>query len=262
MESFVARHVVVQLMHDGDLEGDDSESESTDMPKTKTGLLCMNRRETWTVAIYVMALIPAIIFDDLGPVLSITGALGGSCIAYFGPGMVYLGVNGESFLLFASELLNKWPRKVRNNSTDEDKNAIELPVAGDSNQVISRNGNLPADFSDVPIEGSKRTMVSALPEGGRPLWWYLGLFPFWCSIASHGSQNMRENLSSNDGYMAHGSPTSSEELARTEDEALLAPSGKDFCIAIFFIVFGVVAAAAGLGTNIYVQINNIFYTPA
>ena len=108
MESFVARHVVVQLMHDGDLEGDDSESESTDMPKTKTGLLCMNRRETWTVAIYVMALIPAIIFDDLGPVLSITGALGGSCIAYFGPGMVYLGVNGESFLLFASELLNKW----------------------------------------------------------------------------------------------------------------------------------------------------------
>eukprot|EP00978_Attheya_sp_CCMP212_P036744 scaffold168886_cov50-Attheya_sp.AAC.2 len=209
MESFVARHVVVQLMHDGDLDGDDSESESTDMPKTKTG------------------------------------SLGGSCIAYFGPGMVYMGVNGESFLLFASELLTKWQRKVRNDSAEEDKNAIELPVAGDSNQVISSNVNLPADFSDVPIEGSKRTMVSALPEGGRPLWWYLGLFPLWCSIASHGRQNMRENLSSNDGYQAHVSPSSNEESEMTEEEVLLVPS-----------------AAAGLGTNIYVQINNIFYTPA
>jgi hypothetical protein len=35
----------------------------------------------------------------------------------------------------------------------------------------------------------------------------------------------------------------------------------DFCVAIFFIVFGAVAVVAGILSNIYVQVNGIFFSP-
>ncbi|EED86198.1 amino acid/polyamine transporter, partial [Thalassiosira pseudonana CCMP1335] len=94
MESFVARHVLIMLIHNGDMD-----ARGGFTLENERGLLCMNRRQTWTVTVYLMTLIPALIFSDIGPVLSLTGAVGGSCISYIGPGLVYLGVNGEAFLV-------------------------------------------------------------------------------------------------------------------------------------------------------------------
>eukprot|EP01082_Thalassiosira_pseudonana_P014163 g12727.t1 g12727 contig67:2840-3250(+) len=49
---------------------------------------CTNHRRRGLCDLYtLMTLIPALIFSDIGPVLSLTGAVGGSCISYIGPGV-------------------------------------------------------------------------------------------------------------------------------------------------------------------------------
>ena len=94
MELFVARHVCVVLFFKGRRahEGDDH------------SVLARNdRRVRVTVALYMITLIPATVFDDLGSVFSVTGSLGGSVLSYIGPGLTYLGVHGSEFLELASK---------------------------------------------------------------------------------------------------------------------------------------------------------------
>ena len=88
MESFVGRHVIYQLFSYDD-------SNAGDADEANVGV-----RYKVTVLLYLATLLPALVFDDLGPVLSITGSLGGSCIAYIAPGMVYLGVYGDEFIAY------------------------------------------------------------------------------------------------------------------------------------------------------------------
>ncbi len=83
MECFVARHVAVQLVHDGDMDGRDDPNHSGDEGEEAGGFGFLNRRQMWTVVIYLLTLVPALFVDDLGPVLSITGSLGGGCIGEF-----------------------------------------------------------------------------------------------------------------------------------------------------------------------------------
>ncbi len=83
MESFVARHVLIQLLFDGDMDGRDDPNHSGVDGEEAGGVGVCNRRQTWTIVIYLMTLVPALIVDDLGPVLSITGSLGGGCIGKF-----------------------------------------------------------------------------------------------------------------------------------------------------------------------------------
>ena len=75
MESFVARHVCVVILFEGRKahEGDDS-----------SVLNRRDRRITLTVVLYLSALIPAALWEQLGDVLAITGAIGGSCLSYIG----------------------------------------------------------------------------------------------------------------------------------------------------------------------------------
>ncbi len=82
MESFVCRHVAIQLVHDGDMDGRDDPI-SEDEVKEAAGFLCWNRRQTWTIAIYLLTLLPALLVDDLGNVLSLNGCLGGCSIGEF-----------------------------------------------------------------------------------------------------------------------------------------------------------------------------------
>ena len=84
MEAFVARHVLVQLFWKGDLDGyifettiDPETGEETVIQRKSTICYnCFNRRHQVTLLIYFMTLAPALVVDDLGPVLSITGAIG------------------------------------------------------------------------------------------------------------------------------------------------------------------------------------------
>lgn len=234
MESFVARHVLVQLIHGGDIDGRDDPSHSGAEGEEAGGILCMNRRQTWSFAIYLLTLFPALFVDDLGPVLSITGSLGGGCIAYFGPGLVYLGVNGDAFLSFAYGLLG------RSVSWDESRlTAADLPIEGDATNMI-----LPSADS-----------MAMLDDMCKPFWWYLLGFPLWTKIATIGMYNMRSKVDNASATIPGGASTSTvlSSSSLVFDENVMLPSNRDFFISIFFMCFGVISAIAGVASNIYVQ---------
>jgi len=223
MECFVARHVMVQLVHAGDLDATDDPSHSGEDGEEAGGFGPLNRRQSWTLGIYLMTLLPALVVDDLGPVLSFTGSLGGGCIAYMGPGLVYLGVNGDAFLSFVAGLL-KQPE------SGGVVTASDLPLAGDANKFMTSE---PAELDSIP----------------KPVWWYLLGFPVWTKIAHVGRTNMMKKV--DDANSAY-------ETA-AYDENTMVPNGREFFIAIFFICFGVLSAIAGVASNMYVQLNRDDY---
>ncbi len=89
MASYVARHALVVLLFSGRQahEGDDH-----------MVLARRDRRIVLTVFLYISALLPAFFWESLGKVLAVTGAIGGSCLSYLGPGVAFLGIHGEEFL--------------------------------------------------------------------------------------------------------------------------------------------------------------------
>jgi Transmembrane amino acid transporter protein len=227
MESFVARHVIAKMFFNGDSEGEITDEDGNKVPMAKT-FGCIGRRVKIVVLLYIATLIPALIVNDLGPVLSITGSLGGSCVAYIGPGLIYLGVHGEDFIEYTNVLLGK-PPKTHTDPT------IELPVAGDADATI--------DQMQPPYE----------PES-KPFWWWLGLFPIWRAIASAGAVGMRQNLA----QLEEESPGVTTVPPTGE---IIGPVTRDYYTAMFFIVFGAVAVLVGLISNIYVQLEETFFSP-
>jgi hypothetical protein len=151
-------------------------------------------------------------------VLSITGALGGSCLCYIAPGVVYLGVNGDAFLEHLRELCGG-SKSSRGGSGE-----IELPVAGEANAMMATSTG------------------GDLDQQSKPWWWYLMVMPLWVRLASSGGSGMRQKLEA----------TSSNFNANVDDDTeTIGPCPRDYWISIFFIVFGVVAAIAGVGSNVY-----------
>ena len=80
MESFVARHVLVQLIHGGDIDGTDDPNHSGADGEEAGGICCINRRQTSTLVIFMLTLLPTLFLDDLGPILSLNGCIGGCFI--------------------------------------------------------------------------------------------------------------------------------------------------------------------------------------
>eukprot|EP00581_Thalassiosira_minuscula_P017170 CAMPEP_0183723222 /NCGR_PEP_ID=MMETSP0737-20130205/14878_1 /TAXON_ID=385413 /ORGANISM="Thalassiosira miniscula, Strain CCMP1093" /LENGTH=620 /DNA_ID=CAMNT_0025953479 /DNA_START=118 /DNA_END=1980 /DNA_ORIENTATION=+ len=262
MESFVARHVLIMLIHNGDMDArggftpenesrveeeelaDDDDATVHTVGTTGTiieggGVLCMNRRQTWTVLVYLITLLPSLIVNDIGPVLSLTGAVGGSCISYIGPGLVYLGVNGEEFLNKVGGWLDSW-RRARglpyDNNNDAGVSEGDLPVEGNASLEIAQDAG---KFS-----------YESIKSGRKPLLYYLGLFPIWTSIANSGANHMSKKIEVATAASGGGAADESKEVFPP-------PSKWDFAICFFFILFGVVSAVAGVGSNIYVQMNNL-----
>lgn len=238
MECFVARHVMIKLLYGGDLDGPIDENGN---PRKE--VYCMHRRFAVTMGIYIATLIPALIVDDLGPVLSITGSLGGSMLSYMAPGMVYLGVNGDHFMEWTNNVLNTH-RSRKAKKTETGNTNMELPVDGDANQQMQSES--PSSYSD----------------GSKPWWWFPTLMPIWCALAMTGRRAMQEKLAAegNDAEI-----TEFDNGSHVEGEAdggdVVHPTTRDYLVSIFFIVFGTIGMVAGLGSNLYVQINNIFFSP-
>jgi len=231
MEAFVARHVFVKLMYNGNMDGEVVPETGAFRPE----FLCFSRRYFLTLGIYALTLIPALLLDDLGPVLSITGSLGASCLSYIAPGMVFFGVNGDVFLSYIGKLLAK------HRGTESTTGDIELPVAGDANTTM---------------QPSQPVFVQ---EGSKPWWWFPCLMPIWVGLASSGQATMKEMLENEQG-MFQNSDSAKDEYG--DEIETVEPRIRDFWIAAFLIVFGVVAAVAGIGSNIYVQVNDIFFSPS
>eukprot|EP00980_Cylindrotheca_fusiformis_P029536 scaffold23499_cov109-Cylindrotheca_fusiformis.AAC.13 len=218
MEAFVARHVLMQLLYKGDMDGD------SDQESSILGFF-FNRRVKWTWFLYLTTLVPALIVEDLGPVLSITGAVGGCSLAYIAPGLAYLGVNGEMFLQQMSAVLSK---------DHFDSGAISSSSPTTSDSAYASMDHVPSN--DYAFNGYK------------PWWWYPTLMPLWIWIATSGSEGMQQRLSS---LKAENGSFDSQDFPETET---ILPTNGDFRLSIFFIVFGATSLVAGLVSNFFVQI--------
>lgn len=229
MEAFVARHVLIKLLFNGDMDGHTTDPNTGEVVKAPKVFFFFKRRHLWTFVIYLATLVPALLVDDLGPVLSFTGAIGGCSLAYIAPGLAYLGVHGEDVLAWLGEWLHSKNRTSGSTSGD-------LPVEGNAG-------------TDMQVEEAPST-----PEGPKPWWWNLMLMPIWVMIAKKGSSGMNERLT--ELGLSHG-PLSPSEGQEGGDEVVTF-SKRDACYSIFFIVFGGIALVAGILSNVYAQVNDIF----
>ena len=306
MESFVARHVLVQLLWDGDLDGyiptEETPAAEPDgvvaavKPPKRKACFCLTRRHQATLAIYIATLVPALVVDDLGPVLSITGSIGGCCLAYIGPGLAYLGVFGKEFLERLARLLES--RNSPATTTTATTAAAELPVAGDAGArmddgVAAASGTGTAFDPRVLFLGNGGGNGGTHPRTTKPWWWYPLGMPLWIRIAAAGWTGMEDSLAAHDadagtfqmrprmsvdegdepeprdggGAGAGGAAGAAATAATTPPEpqhetnettvVVVAETVWDFGVAIFFVVFGAVALVAGLASNIYVQVHGI-----
>jgi len=162
LSSYVARHVLIVLFFSGKTahSGDDH-----------SVLARMDRRIALTFVLYICALVPALICNDLGTVLALTGAVAGSCLSYLGPGIAYLGVHGKLFLRIVEQ---SW-------SVDKKRRALMWQYP----REISKNPNVnTSNISEFEINETG-LFLSLL----RMITWYILLMPLWCCCASKGGAN-------------------------------------------------------------------------
>ena len=287
MEAFVARHVLVQMLWNGDVDGyivdndtivhpETGEETTTQRKKSKCCFGILNRRQQVTLLIYVLTLLPALIVDDLGPVLSITGAIGGCSLAYIGPGLAYLGVHGDDFLQRLANLIlamntNTNTNTSNNNNGNKSTTEVELPIDGDATAQIQ----IDSKTVDPRMVFSSNDYIKGYR---KPWWWYPLAMPFWISIALRGSNGMNERLTALEAESYHpSSPQNSVDAGSAveppqqqqqqqpqtiNDDNVVEPCIVDYGFAMFFIAFGAISLVAGVASNVYVQLNGIFNIPA
>jgi sodium-coupled neutral amino acid transporter 11 len=297
LASFVARHVCVVLLFEGRRahEGDDASI-----------LNRTDRRVILTIALYIMAMLPAVFFQDFGTVLALAGVIGGSCLAYIGPGVLFLGVHGGQFMKLVNE---SWfyPKK-----DIESMSAIRIPttVAVETTPLVHSQAHADQIIQRQEKEKNQQKVESRTPLGIlKTILFYLTNFPIWCKIASLGKRNLTRHVHElvsksphpirigdvqyavvqilEDGKVdadpeesdvvfppdylrQHSAPVLgksrvafNEEVETTlisrlprkrvimneslePDPQEQPPGWSDFCVAIFFITFGIVALFAGL----------------
>jgi len=244
MECVVARHVLFAILF-----GDDADLEMD-------GPCCCIWRYFITFIIYVMTLVPALLFVDIGPVLALTGAIGASCLAYITPGILYLGVFGDEFLAYSSEL-----------------------ISDDKNIIVDDQGIINLEKLKIPLEGEKNCMIK-LNRATKPWWWYPLLFPIWCRIAQVGRAGLCKKIPKltfetiekqqqpkkdpidrvvgcyaqetlcNAGFYEifpkHNSDNNDTNSNIHQQKDIIQASKREFGIAIFYIIFGCVAMIGGL----------------
>ena len=314
LESFVARHVCVVLLFEGRAahEGDDAHILSR-----------RDRRVGLTAALYVLAVLPAAVFTDLGPVLALSGAIGGSCLSYIGPGAVFLGVHGERFLaLVRDSWLGKeyecsTPRGVASSTS---RNNIVIAVSPNESTRQNPEENTPLLSTGIDTR-SQTVMLAAgttLENVARSTLWILTAMPLWTRIAKIGmgclkqhvhdlalksphpirigrveyeravvtthqgetvgsriqnidvqnettqsqsadvitysmsSENFKKLIGPKNAMDSMDLPPQQVNEEMDEDPQKDPPSWQDFCIAIGYILLGIVALIAGIG-SIYLQ---------
>jgi Transmembrane amino acid transporter protein len=168
MESFVARHVCVVMFFAGKAahEGDDT-----------SVLNRRDRRIALTIVLYLSAVIPASIFSNLGTVLASTGAVGGSCLAYIGPGAIYLGIHGGRFLELSRNFFGRPVPLAVNVEVGDGEEVAPLYVKKPTSDATAASTEYPHDEEE---EDSK------LVQFMKTILWYVWLMPIWCWIASVG----------------------------------------------------------------------------
>lgn len=206
LASFVSRHVMVVLLFEGTRahEGDDTSI-----------LNRLDRRISLTIVLYLLAMLPATFFQDMGIVLSLAGTIGGSSLAYIGPGMLYLGVHGGRFMELVNDswlVLSRRQRRtaeaeennkngslnVSRRSTGSGKGATEpgLPVETtpllatqeEVDEMVTRNES---DAANLKFLQRQQAMIFRFVQ---TVVWYVTGFPLWCQIALYGKSGLTKHV--------------------------------------------------------------------
>lgn len=181
MELFVARHVCVVLFFKG-RRAHDGDAHSV--------LARKDRRVAVTVFLYLISILPAMIFDDLGSVFSVTGSLGGASLSYIGPGITYLAVHGSDFLELASRRWSYVPTKLPCDANM----SIKTTPTSISTLSTSRLALHPNNVEKVTHEDeAKRTQKNIFVRCIDCILWYILLMPVWCRVALIGQKMMKKH---------------------------------------------------------------------
>ena len=180
LESFVARHVCVVLLFAGRTahEGDDS-----------SVLNRRDRRVGLTVILYILAVTPALVFEDLGPVLAITGAVGGSCLSYIGPGIVFMGIHGGTFLKLVQ---NSWIGSVMSSTNDMDSGDFDRPTHAVETTPLVRDENEASNLAQPRSHSQENENIIVVLI--KHLLWYILLMPLWVRIAEAGKRGLTQHI--------------------------------------------------------------------
>jgi sodium-coupled neutral amino acid transporter 11 len=163
VDSFVLRHICVVFFFRG-RKAQEGDAESV--------LERWDRRVGTTVAIYIITLVPALLTKNVGNVLAISGTIGASCLAYIGPGLIYMAVYGEEFLVLVDET---WGVRgggggVSSSTTTADADSLE-------------SSSLLANIASPKPETMCEKFI-------KDVLWYILLMPLWCIIADRGQKRL------------------------------------------------------------------------
>lgn len=180
VESFVARHACVVLLFTGRMahEGDDAHI-----------LARRDRRIGLTTALYILAVVPAALATDLGPILALTGAVGGSCLSYIGPGIIYLGVHGERFL----ELARKAFGNVSEISNQTEQGLEEGTIASETTPLVGEILRQPDNSTQLNPNGIENDDIVVCGVWNHFVWFVIGM-PIWCFVARIGKSYLHEHV--------------------------------------------------------------------
>jgi sodium-coupled neutral amino acid transporter 11 len=185
MELFVARHVCVVMFFKGRRarEGD-----------LHSVLARKDRRISVTLFLYIISLVPALLFDDLGSVFSVTGSLGGAALSYIAPGICYIAVHGTEFLELASQRWSYVPTKL---SSDSNFSIKSTPTSMSTTMSpTSRRALHPDDIekgTNSNLDSVERPRKNICARCFDCFLWYILLMPIWCKVALFGKKMMTKH---------------------------------------------------------------------
>lgn len=186
LESFVARHVLVVLLFEGRAAHDGDDAHILSRRDRRVGL---------TAALYILAILPAAFFNDLGPVLAISGAVGGSCLSYVGPGAVFLGVHGERFLELVKESWFRQHLRVAQSSDKWSSGHVAIAVVPSGSTARYNNASEQTPLVNDDLESrdleNTQTFLRAVLTGF--VWWACGM-PLWTKVAAIGMRCLKQHV--------------------------------------------------------------------
>jgi len=156
------------------------------------------------VALYLLAMLPATLFKDMGIVLSLAGTIGGSSLAYIGPGMLYLGVHGGRFLELVDDswlvLSHSRRRVVEGCQRDADGGtkrkgptlAVETtPLVSSMQEAVSVTSKVESDIEQKRQRQGEQAKAVRIIQN---VVWYSAGFPLWCKIAALGKTGLTNHV--------------------------------------------------------------------
>ncbi len=181
-----------------------------------------DRRVVLTWALYLVSLAPALAVENTGKVLAATGAVGGSSLAYIGPGAAFVAVHSLDFInlvqkrwKFCSSWLWCFPADSMEVGTRQ--LSPELDIGLSDHAAGSGRQRNPVELSTEQDCRNHRTQIYLIIH---VLAWYIWAMPIWCKIAKTGQKSLAK--------YAETEETISPGLVRPKRIIVVPPSRQKF----------------------------------